>query len=80
MAESKPGSLPHFSSLDELVNFFDTHDLGEFLDEMSEVHFKQDLCNCHSERYKKGFLYSDDFLKDGIFLISKDSHSEESQP
>lgn len=43
MAENKPGSLPHFSSLDELVNFFDTHDLGEFLDEMPEVHFEVDL-------------------------------------
>ena len=40
MAKSK---LPNFKSLDELVDFFDAHDLGEYLDEMPEEHFDVDI-------------------------------------
>jgi hypothetical protein len=43
MAKSKPKILPHFRSLDELVKFFDTHDLGEYWDEMPEAHFEVDI-------------------------------------
>jgi hypothetical protein len=43
MAKSKPKTRPHFRSLDELVKFFDTHDLGEYWDEMPEVHFEVDI-------------------------------------
>ncbi|MFQ5886835.1 MAG: CopG family antitoxin [Anaerolineae bacterium] len=35
--------MPHFASLDELVEFFDTHDLGEYWDQMPEVHFEVDI-------------------------------------
>lgn len=31
--------LPEFASLEELVEFFDTHDMGEYYDEMPPVHF-----------------------------------------
>lgn len=43
MAKSKPKTLPHLRSLDELVKFFDTHDLGEYWDEMPEAHFEVDI-------------------------------------
>ena len=43
MAESEVKSLPHFDSLDELVEFFDNHDLGEYLDQMPEVDFEVDI-------------------------------------
>jgi hypothetical protein len=43
MAESKSKNLPRFRSLDELVEFFDTHDLGEYWNEMPEAHFEVDL-------------------------------------
>jgi hypothetical protein len=43
MAKSKPKTRPHFRSLDELVKFFDTHDLGEYWDEMPEAHFEVDI-------------------------------------
>ena len=33
----------HFESLDELVEFFDTHDLGEYWDKMPETHFEVDI-------------------------------------
>ena len=36
-------NMPHFTSLDELVEFFDTHDLGEYLDQMPEAHFEVDI-------------------------------------
>jgi len=43
MAESKLKRLPRFGSLEELVEFFDAHDLGEYWDEMPETHFEVDL-------------------------------------
>lgn len=43
MAKSKPKNLPKFDSLDELVDFFDEHDLGDYLDQMPEAHFDVDL-------------------------------------
>ena len=43
MPKSKSKMLPHFRSLDELVKFFDTHDLGEYWNEMPEAHFEVDL-------------------------------------
>jgi hypothetical protein len=48
MAESKSRGLPSFNSTQELVEFFDTHDMGEFWDEMPEVHFDVDI---KSKRY-----------------------------
>jgi hypothetical protein len=43
MTRSKSKNLPRFRSLDELVKFFDTHDLGEYWTEMPEVHFEVDI-------------------------------------
>jgi len=43
MTKSKSENLPRFGSLDELVKFFDTHDLGEYWAEMSEAHFEVDI-------------------------------------
>ena len=39
MARSKSKKIPSFKSLDELVDFFDTHDLGEYLNGMPEAQF-----------------------------------------
>lgn len=43
MKKSGNKVLPHFTSLDELVNFFDTHDMGEFCEQMPEVDFEVDI-------------------------------------
>jgi len=44
MAEkNKSENMPHFASLDELVEFFDTHDVGEYWDQMPEAHFEVDI-------------------------------------
>jgi len=43
MARNKAKQMPKFGSLDELVKFFDTHDLGEYWDQMPEAHFDVDI-------------------------------------
>ena len=43
MARNKTEDLPKFESLDGLVEFFDTHDLGDYIDRMPEVQFDVDL-------------------------------------
>ncbi|MEK7833747.1 MAG: CopG family antitoxin [Acidobacteriota bacterium] len=43
MAENNQQTLPKFSSLEETVEFFDSHDLGDYLDQMPEAHFDVNL-------------------------------------
>lgn len=43
MAKSKSRPMPKFTSLDKLVEFFDTHDMGEYWNDMPEVHFDIDI-------------------------------------
>lgn len=40
MARNKAKTLPKFESLEELVEFFDSHDMGEHWDRMPEVAFE----------------------------------------
>ncbi|MFQ5822646.1 MAG: hypothetical protein ACE5JB_01170 [bacterium] len=35
--------MPRFRSLNELVEFLDTQDLGDYYDEMPEAHFEVDI-------------------------------------
>jgi CopG antitoxin of type II toxin-antitoxin system len=39
MAKSKTGALPNSISIDELVEFFETHDIGEYWEQMPEADF-----------------------------------------
>jgi hypothetical protein len=43
MAENDSKKLPSFASLDELVEFFDTHDMGEYEEALPEAHLEVDL-------------------------------------
>lgn len=43
MVKNRSKKLPRFGSLDELVKFFDTHDIGEYWDDMPEAHFEVDI-------------------------------------
>jgi len=36
--------LPPFTSLDELIAFFDTHDMGDYEENLPEAPFEVDLC------------------------------------
>ena len=43
MPENKSKPLPQFDSLEELVDYFDNHDLGDHWEEMPEVDFEIDI-------------------------------------
>jgi hypothetical protein len=43
MAENDSQKLPSFTSLDELVEFFDTNDMGDYEEALPEVNFDVDL-------------------------------------
>jgi hypothetical protein len=43
MAENNSRQLPSFASLDELVEFFDVHDMGEYEEALPEAEFKMDI-------------------------------------
>lgn len=43
MAENDSKTLPSFASLDELVEFFDANDLGDYEESLPETHFEVDL-------------------------------------
>ncbi len=36
-------AILHFHNLNELTEFFDSHDLGEYWEQMPEAHFEVDL-------------------------------------
>lgn len=43
VAENDSQKLPSFASLDELVEFFDSNDMGEYEENLPEAHFEVDL-------------------------------------
>jgi hypothetical protein len=43
MGKSKSKPLPKFGSLDELVAFFDTHDMGEYWDHLPKAEFQVNI-------------------------------------
>jgi hypothetical protein len=43
MAKNSSKSLPKSGSLDELVEFFESNDLGDYLDKMPQANFEVDL-------------------------------------
>lgn len=47
MPENKSEKLPQFSSSQEIVDFFDTQDMGEYESQMPEVDFEIDLKRIH---------------------------------
>ncbi|MGK7925974.1 MAG: CopG family antitoxin [Spirulina sp.] len=47
MPENRSKKLPHFSSDREVIEFFDTHDMGDYEDEMPEVNFDIELKRSH---------------------------------
>jgi len=40
MVKSKAKTLPEFNSTDELVDFFETHDMGDYWEQMPEADFE----------------------------------------
>ena len=58
MTKKHEHTLPHFATLDQLTEYFDTHDLGEYLDNMPEVHVDVDL-----QERKHIFALDDDIVE-----------------
>ena len=43
MGENNAAPLPHFGALRELVDFFESHDMGDYWDSMPETDFDVDM-------------------------------------
>lgn len=68
MRESKSKKLPLFSSIDELVSFFDTHDLGDYWEQLPEAHFDIEI-------EKRRHLFAiDEEIADKLNEIAKSRH------
>jgi hypothetical protein len=65
MIESNSKHIPKFSSIDELVEFFETHDLGEYWDQMPEAHFDIDI------KRKTHIFAIDEDLADRLTEVAK---------
>jgi hypothetical protein len=65
MVESNSKHIPKFSSIDELVEFFETHDLGEYWDQMPEADFDIDI------KRKTHIFAIDEDLADRLTEVAK---------
>jgi hypothetical protein len=66
--KSKSGRLPQSHSLDELVAFFETHDMGEYWDHLPEADFEVDL------KTRRHLVALDEELADKLTEIAKVKH------
>lgn len=65
MAKNKTKSKPQFDSIEELVAFFETHDLGEYWDQMPDAHFDINI-------KKRTHIFSlDEDLVEGLTAIAR---------
>ncbi len=65
MAENK---LPEFDTLTDLVEFFDTHDMGEYFEEMPEVSGEVNL------KPSRCFVTIDQYLLKQLATVAKQQH------
>ncbi len=65
--------MPEFETVEELVEFFETHDMGEHFDEMPEVHFDVDI-------QRRSFLISvDKELMKKLAEVARAQHTSTEQ-
>jgi hypothetical protein len=69
MVESDVTKLPDFQSLDELVNFFDSHDFGDYLEQLPEADF---AVNIQQRVYQ---IVLDHELADRLAAIARAQHT-----
>jgi len=65
MAKNKPKTLATFESLDKLVEFFDSADMGKYWDSLPEAHFEVNL------KRKRHLIKVDEELVDKLTEIAK---------
>jgi CopG antitoxin of type II toxin-antitoxin system len=68
MAANKKNALPRMDSLAELVEFFDTHDMGEYWDQMPEADLDIDI------RQRKHLVSLDEDLAGEISKVARSRH------
>lgn len=64
MVENNPGRIPGFASLDELVDFFDAHDMGEYEESLPDARFEVDL------KRKTHLIVIDEEISSGLTEIA----------
>jgi len=57
--------MPKFISLDELVKFFETSDMGDYIDQLPEVHFDVDI------KKRTNLFALDEDLARGVIAIAQ---------
>jgi hypothetical protein len=65
MARSKAHEIPLPKKLDDLVEFFETHDMGEYWDQMPKANFEINI------KKRKHLVGIDDEIVDQITTIAK---------
>jgi hypothetical protein len=65
MASDKPKRLPHWNSIGELADYFDTHDMGEHLGQMPEAHLDVEI------KRKKYLVAIDEVILSKLAEIAK---------
>ena len=65
MARSKEQEVPLPKKLDDLVEFFETHDIGDHWDRMPEAHFEIDI------KKRTHLIAIDEDIADQITAIAK---------
>lgn len=68
MGENENKKLPKFGSLEELTNFFDENDLGDYLESMPGVEFEVELGQ------RKHYVAVDDDVAQRLSEVSKNEH------
>ena len=64
MAKRDNNSIPEFESIDALIAFFDTHDLGDFIPQMPEAEFEVNI------KRRKHLFTLDEKLADELTRIA----------
>lgn len=68
MRENRPKRLPRFRTTQQLVDFFDSHDTGDYWGALPEASFKVDI------RKRKRFVAVDEELMDKLVTVAKTKH------
>lgn len=68
MAANRHRRLPKFEGVEELTRFFETHDMGEYWDDLPEAHFDVDI-----QKHTHVFALDDD-LTARLDAIAKTRH------
>jgi hypothetical protein len=68
MADNESEGMPKFNSLDDLVSFFDAHDMGDYWDSLPEAEFDVDI------RRRTHFFCLEEALVERLTAVSKAKH------